>query len=233
MNSKNLILIAGAACALGFAFASPVSAQVAAAGEAQVQGPAPSPSYVLMSGHWDSEGGQWKWVAAHWELPPAQSATWVAGHWVSQAGKWVWINGAWNVGESAQAQAGPPLPPGQQAPEAAISSQAPYTPAPSPYVDGEDGPGGVSRADSEGAVVTDYGPATYSEYPDYSYAYGYGYGGYPWLWDGAVIGFGFGPRFYGGHYGYRGYGGGHYSYGHGGGQAAHGGAAVHFSGHSR
>jgi hypothetical protein len=228
MNSKTQILLAGAACALGCALASPSFAEVTVVGEAQVQGSAPSPSHVWMAGHWDSEAGQWKWVAAHWELPPAQSATWVAGHWVSESGKWVWVNGAWNVGEAPQAQAGPPQPPGQEAPNSAASVPMPYTPAPSPYVEGEDGPGGVSRVDADGAVVTDYGPATYSAYPDYGYAYGYGYG-YPWLWDGAIIGFGFGPRFYGGHYGY----GGHY-YGHAGARgAAHGGGAVHFSGHTR
>jgi hypothetical protein len=229
MNSITRILLAGAACALGCAFASTSFAEVATPGDAQVQGPAPSPSYVWMSGHWDSDGGQWKWVAAHWELPPAQSATWVAGHWVSQAGKWVWANGAWNVGESQQAQAGPPQPPVQAAPDGALSSPAPYTPAPSPYVEGEDGPGGVSRVDTEGTVVTDYGPAVYSAYPDYGYAYGYG--GYPWLWDGAIIGFGFGPRFYGGHYGYGGRGG-RYGGSYGGGHAAHGSTAVHFAGHT-
>ena len=230
MNSKIRILIAGAACALGCAFASSSYSQPASGGETQVQGPAPSPAYVWMAGHWDSDGGQWKWVAAHWELPPAQSARWVAGHWTSQAGNWVWMNGAWSVGESAQAQAAPPQPPGQAGPDGALSSQAPYMPAPSPYVNGEDGPGGVSRVDAEGTVVTDYGPAVYSTYPDYGYSYGYGYAGYPWLWDGAVIGFGFGPRFYGGHYGY----GGHYNYGHGGGHAVHGGAVgAHFGGHTR
>jgi hypothetical protein len=193
-----------------------------------------------MAGHWDSDGGQWKWVAAHWELPPAQSATWIAGHWVSQSGSWVWVNGAWNVGESAQAQAGPPQPPGQGAPDGTLSSPAPYTPAPSPYVNGEDGPGGVSRAEPDGTVVTDYGPAVYSGYPDYSYAYGYGYGGYPWLWDGVGIGIGFGPGFYGyggygGRYGYGGHYGyaGHYGYGRAGAGVARGSAAGHFSGHTR
>jgi hypothetical protein len=232
MNSKTRLLIAGAACALGCAFVIPTHADVTVVGENQVQGAAPSPSHVWMAGHWDSDAGQWKWVAAHWELPPAQSATWVAGHWVSQSGKWVWVNGAWNVGEAPQAQAGPPQPPGPAGPDGALSAAEPYTPSPSAYMSDADGPGGVSRVASEGSVVTDYGPATYSTYPDYSYAYGYGYAGYPWLWDGAFIGLGFGPRFYGGHYGYGGYG--HYNYGHAGGRAVHaGGGAAHFGGHTR
>jgi hypothetical protein len=231
MNSTTRFLLAGAACALGSAFATPSFADVTLVGDTQVQGAAPSASHVWMAGHWDSEGGQWKWVAAHWDLPPSQSATWVAGHWISESGKWVWINGAWNIGESAQAQAGPPQPPGQAGPDGVLATPAPYTPAPSPYVNGEDGPGGVSRTVADGSVVTDYGPA-YATYPDYGYGYGYGYGGYPWLWDGAIIGFGFGPRFYGGHYGYGGNRG-HFNNGHaGGGHFAHGSSGAHFSGHT-
>lgn len=218
MNSKIRILLAGAAGALGCAFATTSFADVAASGDTAVQGPAPSPSFVWMAGHWDSDAGQWKWVAAHWEQPPTPSAAWIGGHWISQSGKWVWVNGAWNVADTPQPQSGPPQPPGQglqNSVTAVGSAQVPYSPAPSPYVDGEDGPGGVSRTVDEGAVVTDYGPATYySAYPDYGYAYGYGYG-YPLLWDGAILGFGFGPRFYGGgHYGYV-RGGGHYARGGG------------------
>jgi hypothetical protein len=189
-----------------------------------------------MAGHWNSEGGQWKWVAAHWEQSPSPSAVWVSGHWAPQSGSWVWVNGAWNVTDADQARSAPPQPPSQPAGQALpassatlASGQMPSTPAPSPYVDGEDGPGGVPRAVDEGAVVTDYGPS-YASYP------AYGWAGYPWYWDGAFVGaIGFGTGFYGGygHYGYGHYGYGRAGYGRGG--YAHGGSyggSHGYAGHS-
>ncbi len=160
-----------------------------------------------MAGHWNSEGGQWKWVAAHWELPPSRSAVWVGGHWVPQGGSWAWVNGAWNVTDTAQSQAGPPQPPAAGVP-------TPSTPAPT--IDGAYAPGGVVRAIDQPPVTTDYGPVEYSTpYPDYGYLpyYGWDWGFYP----GAFIDWG--PGFYGwGGYGFAGYGGwgrggGHYGRG--------------------
>src|SRR5580698_3404832 len=79
MNSKIRIALAGlacvAACAIGFGQTPGI--------DSQIPGAAPAQGYVWMSGHWDSDGSQWKWVAAHWDLPPSPSATWVGGHWVS------------------------------------------------------------------------------------------------------------------------------------------------------
>ena len=103
---------------MGCAFASAASPGVpsdnpSAASDGVVAGPPPSPAYVWMTGHWNSENGQWKWISAHWELPPSRSAVWVGGHWVPQGGSWAWTNGAWSVGDSPQSQAGPPQPPGQ------------------------------------------------------------------------------------------------------------------------
>jgi hypothetical protein len=187
-----------------------------------------------MSGHWNSEGGQWKWVAAHWDLPPSRSAIWVGGHWVSSAGSWVWVNGAWNVSDPQQAQAGPPQPPGQY-PQAGVPS--PSTPA--PYVDGQFqgqyAPGGVARAIDQAPSSTDYGPlddasASYPAYAYPGYAYpAYGWAGDPWFWGfpGVALGFGFGPGFHGGYFrGGRGY------FGHGG-FAGHGFGGRGFGGHFR
>jgi hypothetical protein len=231
MNSKIRITLAGAACALVCAAAL---AQAPAVDNA-VPGTAPSQGCVWMSGHWDSEGGQWKWVAAHWDLPPSRSATWVGGHWVSSAGNWVWVNGAWNVSDGQQAQPVPPQPPGQAAP-----SGVPSPSSPAPYVDGQYqaqyGPGGVARAIDQPPTTTEYGPVVDSTeyYPDYGYpeyAYpAYGWAGNPWFWGfpGVALGFGFGPGFRG-HGGY--FRGGHGFYGHGAFAGRGGFAGRGFAGH--
>jgi len=130
MNSRIRISLAAAASAAGFLIAFAISPSARAedarsASEAQVSGPPPSPAYVWMGGHWNSEAGQWKWVAAHWELPPSRGSVWVAGHWISQGGNWVWVNGAWNVSEPTQTETAPPQPP---APGSVPAGQAVPTP---------------------------------------------------------------------------------------------------------
>lgn len=214
MNSKTRIALFGAACIIGCALASAASPSAStenspAATDSTVAGQPPSQAFVWMTGHWNSDGGQWKWVAAHWELPPSRDSVWVAGHWVPQGGAWVWANGAWNVGDGAQAQAGPPQPPGQGVP-------TPSTPAPT--MNGAYAPGGVVRAIDQPPVTTDYGPVDYGTaeygavYPDYYY-----WPGAAWYWGafpGAFIDWG------GGFYGWGGYGhwahGGYYGRGNGG-----------------
>jgi len=237
MNSKIRFALAGAACAAACAVAlavtpSSLSENPGAPVDSQVAGPAPSQAYVWMSGHWNSEAGQWRWVSAHWELPPSRSATWVGGHWISSGGNWVWVNGAWNIADEQQAQAGPPQPPGQ---DAAAAQGVPTPSTPAPLVAGQYGPGGVSRAIDQPAVTTDYGPIDYSTaaaYPAYGYpAYGYPYAwaGDPYYWGfpAVAFGLGWGPGFVGwGRGGYWGHGG---YYGHGG--YAHAGFARGGGGH--
>jgi WXXGXW repeat (2 copies) len=223
MNAKIRIFLSGAACVAAFAVAQSAFADTAVSSASSA---APAPGYVLMGGHWNSEGGQWKWAAAHWELPPSSSATWISGHWVPDAGKWTWVNGAWNISDGQQTQSGPPQPP--QQPGALQDSQADlaYGPSPStaaPYVDGQSGPSGVSRVIDQGEVVTDYGPVDY--YPSYA---SYAWDGYPWAWGGPFIGFGFGGRF--GGYGHYGYGHGGHIRGGGGAHLSRGGSSVHFGG---
>jgi hypothetical protein len=231
MNSRIRIALAGAAFVLGSALVLAQAPNVSPGGPAQavdsqIPGAPPSEGYVWMSGHWTSEGGQWKWLAAHWELPPSRSATWVSGHWVSSSGSWAWVNGAWNVPNAEQAQGGPPQPPGQYGPGGAAAVPSPSSPA--PYVDGQYqgqyGPGGVTRAIDESASTTDYGPIDYSQayYPGYAYP-GYYYAGDPWFWGFPVaLGFGFGP-------GFRAFG--HGGFGHfGRGGFGHGGFGGHFAG---
>jgi hypothetical protein len=225
MNSKIRIALAGAACVLGSAMMFAQSPGGAApAADNPMPGAAPAQGYVWMSGHWDSENGQWKWVAAHWEQPPSRSAVWVAGHWVPSGSGWAWVNGAWNVSDAPQGQSGPPQPPGQGV--ATPSSPAPYVDG---QYQGQYGPGGVVRsADQAPVVQADYGTVDYSAsyypyaYPGYVYP-SYGWVGDPWYWGypGVALGFGFGGIYGGWGHGYgfggRGYGGrgfgGHGGYG--------------------
>jgi WXXGXW repeat (2 copies) len=185
--------------------------------ESQVTSASPSPGYVWMSGHWNSEGGQWKWVAAHWELPPSRSAVWIEGHWMASGSTWVWSNGAWNVGAPTQTSANPPQLPTQSTEAAAAAEQGvpmPYTPPPN--VNGQFTQGSQVPVIDQPPVVTDYGP-------DYSTAYypGYYWTGNTWLWGGypgyygfglglgpVIFGFGHGWGFHGG--GFAGHGGGHF-----------------------
>ncbi|GEM_PF-1277891 len=214
MNTRTRGALAGTAVvvALLAALATPsglFAQNPPAAADNQISGAPPSSAYVWMSGHWTSEGGQWTWVAAHWELPPARSAVWVAGHWAPDAGKWVWVNGAWNISEAPQSQASPPQPPAPGATPAGVPMPMPSTPA--PMVEGGYGPGGIPRVIDQGAVTTDYGPMDYgAEEPGYYWAGDPYWGGDAMLWGypGAYFGLGWGPAFYyGGNYGWRGHGG--------------------------
>jgi hypothetical protein len=177
-------------------------------------GPPPSNDYVWMSGHWNSEGGQWKWVAGHWDLPPNRNAVWVAGHWVQGSSGWAWMNGAWNVAEAPQSPGAPPAPPGQGAGQGAPQGiPMPSTPAPNAQGQYYSADGQVPVA-YQGATVTDYGPI------DYSTAYpGYYWTGAAWAWGiypgPFYFGLGWGPGYYGGGRGYfrGGYGRGGFAHG--------------------
>jgi len=179
--------------------AAPQHASAQAAAEGQ-PGAAPSPSYVWMSGHWNSENGQWKWVAAHWDLPPARNALWVGGHWAAEAGKWVWVNGAWNVSDPGQAQSSPPEAPAGQA-----QPGVPLPSTPPPLPEGDLAADGTVKAVQMIPMTTDYGPIDYSISDPGAYWAGDPYwAAYPWIWGypGAYVGLGWGPGYYG--YGGRG-----------------------------
>jgi len=223
MNPRIRAVLAGvacvAACAIGradqpAAGAAPEGAQVVV--DNPVMGPPPSPGHVWMPGRWNSEGGQWKWVAGHWELPPSRSAVWVAGHWVPQNGQWAWVNGAWNASEAAQSPSAPPQPPGQLAAQGEAPGQSvPMPGSPAPYVEGP-----YVQGAQQPAVVYQtypaYGPADYSlgYYPGYYWAVDpWAWALYPSLYYG--LGWGYGGYGYSGHGGYYGRGG-HGGYGHGG-----------------
>lgn len=187
--------------------ALPVTARAQGATEAQLT-PPPSPSYVWMSGHWNSVSGQWTWVAAHWELPSARNALWIGGHWASQGGSWVWINGAWNVSESPQSQVSPPQPPSQAL---ALSTAAPSTPP--PLYDESTAADGTVRGVQMIPMTTDYGPIDYSVVePAYGWAGDPYWSTYPlyWGYPGAFVGLGWGPAYFD-YYGGRGYWGHGYS----------------------
>jgi len=229
MNLKSLFAISGAAgalvviAALGAPSRAAAQAPVPYAGS-QEAAPAPSSAYVWMSGRWNMEAGQWKWLAAHWELPPTRSAVWIGGHWAPGNGAWVWVNGAWNVADAPQSQAAPPLPPGASIP-------VPSTPPP---------PLGASFYDNgvaQGApATTDYGPINYAVAdPGYYGAADPYWDAYPWMWGypGGYFGFGFGPAYFGYGRGYRGYPyGGGYGRWHGATAGRAGAGGGHFSGHA-
>ena len=164
MNIKASLSMIGTACALGavlcFSPRSAIAADAASSGaSSQIADAPPSPAYVWMSGHWNSVGGQWQWVAAHWELPPARSAVWIAGHWAAVEGNWVWVNGAWNVTDAAQSPSAPPMPP---APGATLSNGALPTPStPAPYISGSYGPGGVVRSEDFTSTPVEGAPDEY------------------------------------------------------------------------
>lgn len=144
------------------------------------------------------------------------------------------MNGAWNVGDAPQSQSAPPQPPGEQATSQmqAGAQGVPMPSTPAPYIDGQYGPGGVSRVIDQPPVTTDYGPVEYDApayYPSY-YPGGY-WAGDPWFWGAfpvGYLGFGWGHGHYGRggyHDGYRG------GWGHGGhGFAGHAGYGGHAGG---
>lgn len=244
MNSRIKTVLAGvmcaAACALGRADpatgAAAVSPGNAPVVENTVMGPAPSAEHVWMPGRWISEGGQWKWIAAHWELPPSRSAVWVPGHWVPQGGQWSWVNGAWNAAEVPQSPAFPPQPPG---PNAAAGQNMPMPNFPAPYVGGPYVQGAQQPAEGyQPPIVADYGPVDYSlgYYPDYYWAVDpWAWGFYDPLYVGLGWGWGFGGYGYWGHGGYYGHGGGNGYWSHAGsvGRFGSGGFGGHFGGHGR
>jgi hypothetical protein len=204
MNSKLKIVLVGAACLAVCAMTRAQSPAVMApqaspmgTADNSMMGPPPSHDYVWMSGHWNSEGGQWKWVAGHWDLPPNRSAVWVAGHWIQGGSGWAWMNGAWNVAEAPQSPGSPPTPPGENA--AMVNTQgAPMPSTPAPNMQGQYYDGQVPAA-YQGATVSDYGPIDYSVSSP-----GYYWTGDAWAWGiypgPFYFGLGFGPRYFGGGY---------------------------------
>ncbi len=231
MNSKTRIGLAAAACLAAGALAwaqpadtagAPPVPPSAAPTESQVTGTAPSPAYVWMSGHWNLDSGQWKWIAPHWELPPSRSAIWIEGHWVASGTTWVWSNGAWNVGAPTQTSANPPQLPPQPTSAGAPDQSVPSPSTPAPNVSGQIVQGGQVPVIDQPPVVTEY-------VPDYGAVYypGYYWSGNSWIWGGYPgyygFGLGLGPIVFG-----WGHGG-----GHGGGGFRGGGFVGHGGGHSR
>ena len=242
MTTKIRLILSGSACILAGALACSIPSVASAAenptaaADSQMAGPPPSAGHIWMAGHWNSEGGQWKWVAGHWDLPPSRSAIWVPGHWIQASSGWSWVNGAWNVSEAPQSPAAPPQPPGEAS--AQNSYQAPGQGMPMPSSPAPNVAGQYQYQYTPGMQPDAvYQQPTETYYPpDYSVSYpGY-------YWDGAAWGWGFYPGFalgfgwWGPGYGYgRGWGYGHGGYSHGGyhhagGYAGHGVAGGHAGG---
>jgi hypothetical protein len=225
MNSKARMILTAAAClaagAVAWAQQPGMPGPGPAPAEGQVTGTAPSPAYVWMSGHWNSEGGQWQWVAPHWELPPSRSAVWIEGHWVPSGTSWAWSNGAWNVGSPSQSSSAPPQLPDESANAAAAEGTAMPAPStPAPPVQGQIVQGGQVPVIDQPPVVTDYGPDTANVYYP-----GYYWSGDTWLWGGYPgyygFGLGLGPVVFGWGHGGWGHGGGFRGGGFGGHAGGH------------
>jgi len=63
---------------------------------AEVEGGAPSPSYVWVTGRYEWNGVEYVWLPGQWEERPFDRAVWVSGKWRRTQRGWVWIDGHWS-----------------------------------------------------------------------------------------------------------------------------------------
>jgi len=58
-------------------------------------GTAPFKEAVWVDGRWDWRGGQYVWVAGHWQQPPPGHHRWQTGAWSERQGSWFFNPGRW------------------------------------------------------------------------------------------------------------------------------------------
>ena len=61
---------------------------------ADVQPPAPDPTFVWIGGYYDYGPRGWVWIGGHWDRPHP-GARWMAGHWERRGRGSVWIGAGW------------------------------------------------------------------------------------------------------------------------------------------
>ncbi|HWL87653.1 MAG TPA: hypothetical protein VNO21_17735 [Polyangiaceae bacterium] len=61
----------------------------------ELEGSAPSPSYVWVTGRYDWNGFEYVWIPGLWEPRPSARAVWISGRWEHMSRGWVWVEGHW------------------------------------------------------------------------------------------------------------------------------------------
>jgi hypothetical protein len=61
----------------------------------EVQGIAPGPEFIWISGYHRWDGTQHAWVAGRWEKRPHAKAVWESGAWRHHRNGWYWTDGRW------------------------------------------------------------------------------------------------------------------------------------------
>lgn len=62
----------------------------------EVEGGAPSPSYLWVRGNWYWNGFEYIWIPGHWQARPHPHAIWTSGNWHRTRGGWVFTEGHWS-----------------------------------------------------------------------------------------------------------------------------------------
>ena len=65
----------------------------------EIEGSAPSPVYVWVTGGYDWNGVEYVWIPGQWEPRPYDRAVWISGKWTQTRRGWVWIDGRWALGK--------------------------------------------------------------------------------------------------------------------------------------
>ena len=61
----------------------------------EIEGSAPSPSYVWVTGRYEWNGVEYVWLPGQWEPRPNSRATWISGQWTHTRRGWIWVDGHW------------------------------------------------------------------------------------------------------------------------------------------
>jgi hypothetical protein len=91
----------------------------------EVPEPQPSSRHVWVAGHWRWQGGNYAWIAPHWEIPPVANSTWVPPRWEKKTNGYVLIEGYWEPSSAPSTVATPATPP---PPVAVVITVAPPPP---------------------------------------------------------------------------------------------------------
>jgi len=62
----------------------------------EVEGSAPSASYVWVTGRYDWNGVEYVWLPGQWEPRPKERAVWTSGRWAPTRRGWIWVDGHWS-----------------------------------------------------------------------------------------------------------------------------------------